>query len=57
MSNGRSLWAGGEESGELCLGEHALVRTLRVWSFVSLEPVERMRGEIAAAKREREERS
>jgi hypothetical protein len=43
-----------EESSELCAGEDALVGAQRMRPFVALEPVERMRGDIAAAKRERE---
>ncbi len=45
---------GGEESGELGLGEDALVGAQRMRPLVALEAVEGMRGDVAAAKRERE---
>ena len=47
--------AGGEETGELCLGEDALVGAERMRSLVTLEPVEGVSADVAAAKRERED--
>ncbi len=46
--------ARGEETGELRRGEDALVGAERVRPLVALEPVERVSGDVAAAKRERE---
>jgi hypothetical protein len=45
-----SLWTGGEESSELCLGEDALVGAQRMRPLVALKPLERMRGDVAAAR-------
>jgi len=47
--------AGGKETGEFCLGEHALVRAEWMRSLVALEPVEGVSADVAAAKRECED--
>ena len=49
-----SARAGSEETSEFCAGEDALLRAERVWPLVALKPVERMRGDVATAKREGE---
>ena len=49
------MGASSEESSELCLGEDALIGAQRMWALVALEPVERMRRDVTAAKRKRED--
>jgi hypothetical protein len=43
----------GEKSGELCLGKDALIGSQRMRALVVLEPVEGMRIDVTATKRER----
>ena len=45
---------GREQSRELCLGEDALVGAERMRPLVALQPVERMRSDVAAPQGERE---
>jgi len=47
--------ASGEEPGELRLREDALVGAQGMRPLVALEPLEGMRGDVAAAQRERED--
>src|SRR5439155_15017724 len=49
------LWTGGKKASELSPGEHTLLGAQWMRPLVALQPVERMRRDVAAAKRERED--